>query len=73
MFCVVGCGGYADNNIGAVSTTGHGEAIMKVTLARLILFHMEQGNAHTSVTSLNINLKHAEMMEMFSLVVPVES
>ncbi|KAI2657846.1 Isoaspartyl peptidase/L-asparaginase [Labeo rohita] len=39
----VGCGGYADNNIGAVSPTGHGEAIMKVTLSRLILFHMEQG------------------------------
>ncbi|XP_028323581.1 isoaspartyl peptidase/L-asparaginase-like [Gouania willdenowi] len=39
----IGSGGYADNQTGAVSTTGHGEAIMKVTLARLILFHMEQG------------------------------
>ncbi|CAL8255161.1 unnamed protein product [Lota lota] len=39
----IGCGGYADNRVGAVSPTGHGEAIMKVTLARLILFHMEQG------------------------------
>ncbi|XP_061766965.1 isoaspartyl peptidase/L-asparaginase isoform X2 [Nerophis ophidion] len=39
----IGCGGYADNQVGAVSTTGHGEAIMTVTLARLILFHMEQG------------------------------
>ncbi|KAL0964440.1 hypothetical protein UPYG_G00323890 [Umbra pygmaea] len=39
----IGCGGYADNKVGAVSPTGHGEAIMKVTLARLILFHMEQG------------------------------
>lgn len=64
MFCVLGSGGYADNNIGAVSTTGHGEAIMKVTLARLILFHMEQGKAHTSVT--NLYLKHAAVMEMFS-------
>ncbi|KTF95267.1 hypothetical protein cypCar_00022938 [Cyprinus carpio] len=42
-----GCGGYADNNIGAVSPTGHGEAIMKVTLSRLILFHMEQGMCKT--------------------------
>ncbi|XP_056904351.1 LOW QUALITY PROTEIN: isoaspartyl peptidase/L-asparaginase [Takifugu flavidus] len=41
----VGCGGYADNRVGAVSTTGYGEAIMKVTLARLILFHMEQGQS----------------------------
>lgn len=50
MLCVhvPGCGGYADNRVGAVSTTGYGEAIMKVTLARLILFHMEQGNTQTA-------------------------
>ncbi|XP_068583225.1 isoaspartyl peptidase/L-asparaginase [Cebidichthys violaceus] len=41
----IGSGGYADNQLGAVSTTGHGEAIMKVTLARLILFYMEQGQS----------------------------
>ncbi|OCT80563.1 isoaspartyl peptidase/L-asparaginase [Xenopus laevis] len=40
---IIGCGGYADNHVGAVSTTGHGESIMKVTLARLVLFYMEQG------------------------------
>ncbi|KAM4772534.1 isoaspartyl peptidase/L-asparaginase-like [Rhinophrynus dorsalis] len=40
---IIGCGGYADNRVGAVSTTGHGESIMKVTLARLALFYMEQG------------------------------
>lgn len=50
--CVSGCGGYADNKVGAVSTTGHGEAIMRVTLARLILFHMEQGRTtHTLADS----------------------
>ncbi|KAF5900710.1 isoaspartyl peptidase/L-asparaginase-like, partial [Clarias magur] len=38
----IGSGGYADNRSGAVSCTGHGESILKVTLARLILFHMEQ-------------------------------
>ncbi|KAK3554020.1 hypothetical protein QTP70_019136 [Hemibagrus guttatus] len=41
----IGSGGYADNKSGAVSCTGHGEAILKVTLARLILFHMEQGKS----------------------------
>ncbi|KAB5581667.1 hypothetical protein PHYPO_G00178390 [Pangasianodon hypophthalmus] len=41
----IGCGGYADNQIGAVSPTGHGEAIMKIVLSRLILFHMEQGKS----------------------------
>nr|KAF6464008.1 asparaginase and isoaspartyl peptidase 1 [Rousettus aegyptiacus] len=39
----VGSGGYADNHIGAISTTGHGESILKVNLARLALFHIEQG------------------------------
>ncbi|NXH45547.1 ASGL1 asparaginase, partial [Dicaeum eximium] len=39
----IGSGGYADNHSGATSTTGHGESIMKVVLARLILYRMEQG------------------------------
>ncbi|XP_028280047.1 isoaspartyl peptidase/L-asparaginase-like [Parambassis ranga] len=50
----IGCGGYADNQTGAVSTTGHGEAIMKVTLARLILFHMEQGQSVEAASDLGL-------------------
>ncbi|XP_067840286.1 isoaspartyl peptidase/L-asparaginase [Heptranchias perlo] len=46
----IGGGGYADNQSGAVSTTGNGEAIMKVTLARLIVFHMEQGMSPAEAT-----------------------
>ncbi|XP_036618201.1 isoaspartyl peptidase/L-asparaginase [Trichosurus vulpecula] len=41
----VGSGGYADNEVGAVSTTGHGESIIKVNLARLVIFYMEQGKS----------------------------
>lgn len=48
----IGCGGYADNMTGAVSPTGHGEAIMKVILARLILFHMEQGKSPQEASDL---------------------
>lgn len=40
---IVGCGGYADNTVGAVSSTGHGESILKVNLARLVLTYMEAG------------------------------
>ncbi|XP_070535827.1 isoaspartyl peptidase/L-asparaginase-like [Ptychodera flava] len=40
---IIGSGAYCDNAYGAVSTTGHGEAIVKVTLARHVLFLMEQG------------------------------
>jgi beta-aspartyl-peptidase (threonine type) len=40
---IVGSGGYADNRVGAVSTTGHGESILKVNLARLVLTYMDTG------------------------------
>ena len=40
---LVGCGGYADSSVGAVSTTGHGESITKVCLARTVLHHLESG------------------------------
>ena len=34
---LVGCGAYCDNDIGGVSTTGHGESIAKVVLAQRAL------------------------------------
>jgi isoaspartyl peptidase/L-asparaginase-like protein (Ntn-hydrolase superfamily) len=40
---LIGSGGYADSTIGGASTTGHGESIMKVNLARLALFLHEHG------------------------------
>lgn len=41
----VGSGAYADNGVGGASSTGHGESIMKVILARLVLSHVEEGCA----------------------------
>lgn len=40
---LIGSGGYADNKVGGVSTTGHGESIMKVNLAKLVLTYMNTG------------------------------
>ena len=40
---LIGSGGYADNQVGGVSTTGHGESIMKVNLAKLVLTYMNTG------------------------------
>ncbi len=40
---IVGCGAYADNCSGAVSTTGWGESIMKVTLAKTTCMFLEKG------------------------------
>ncbi len=42
---IVGSGGYADNKVGGVSSTGHGESIMKVNLARLVLTYVEAGDS----------------------------
>ncbi|KAM8928439.1 isoaspartyl peptidase/L-asparaginase isoform 2-T3 [Lycaon pictus] len=58
----IGSGGYADNDIGAISTTGHGESILKVNLARLTLFQVEQGKtleeaADTSLGYMKSKLK----------------
>ena len=38
----VGCGGYA-NDKGAAATTGHGEKLIKLTLARQVVIEMENG------------------------------
>ncbi|XP_054155078.1 isoaspartyl peptidase/L-asparaginase-like [Oppia nitens] len=37
---IIGAGGYADNSCGAVSTTGHGEAIMRTCLSRHIMYEL---------------------------------
>ncbi|XP_028401561.1 isoaspartyl peptidase/L-asparaginase-like isoform X2 [Dendronephthya gigantea] len=39
---LVGCGGYA-NEYGAATTTGEGESIIKVTLAREVVYMMQHG------------------------------
>jgi len=45
-WCVWGCGGYADNRSGASSTTGHGEAFMKMCTAKHVALLMEQGERY---------------------------
>lgn len=55
---IVGAGGYADDASGAVSTTGHGEAIIRVCLARHITTLMETGcNSKDAVSK---SLSHME-------------
>ncbi|GAA6213888.1 isoaspartyl peptidase/L-asparaginase [Lates japonicus] len=51
---IIGSGGYADSFTGAVSCTGHGESILKVTLARLILSHIEQGKSVADASQLSL-------------------
>ncbi|KAL8572559.1 hypothetical protein ACOMHN_040463 [Nucella lapillus] len=42
---IVGAGGYADSQVGAVSSTGHGEAIIRTCLAHRIITYMETGQS----------------------------
>ncbi|XP_054654700.1 isoaspartyl peptidase/L-asparaginase [Dunckerocampus dactyliophorus] len=51
---IIGCGGYADNFSGAVSCTGHGESILRVTLARRILSHIEQGKSVAEASDMSL-------------------
>ncbi|XP_060521354.1 isoaspartyl peptidase/L-asparaginase [Cylas formicarius] len=48
---LIGSGTYADNDIGAVSTTGHGESIAKFCLAHAIIKEMEHGKSADKATN----------------------
>ena len=47
---LIGCGSYADNAIGGVSTTGWGEAMIKVVMAKTVVDIMEMngGDPHAA-------------------------
>lgn len=40
---VPGSGGYCDNSVGTISTTGHGDKIMRYCLAMRIIQNLEKG------------------------------
>jgi beta-aspartyl-peptidase (threonine type) len=42
---LIGCGTYADDALGAVSCTGHGERIIQLALARLVADRVGQGHS----------------------------
>ncbi|XP_053418263.1 isoaspartyl peptidase/L-asparaginase [Nycticebus coucang] len=64
----IGSGGYADNGIGAISTTGHGESILKVNLARLTLFHVEQGKSLEEAANLSLGYMKSRLKGLGGLI-----
>lgn len=48
---LIGCGCYADNEAGAVSCTGHGEAIMKIVMAKTAADLLRAGAASDAVAN----------------------
>jgi beta-aspartyl-peptidase (threonine type) len=53
---MVGCGFYADDELGGASSTGWGEAIAKVILARLALHHLQELGDPTSAAGAAIQV-----------------
>jgi beta-aspartyl-peptidase (threonine type) len=48
---IVGSGTYADDEVGAVSTTGHGESIARFCLAHAVIYEMRNGSSASAATS----------------------
>ncbi|KAM5316923.1 isoaspartyl peptidase/L-asparaginase isoform 1-T4 [Glossophaga mutica] len=65
----IGSGGYADNGIGAISTTGHGESILKVNLARLTLFHVEQGKTLEEAADASLGYMKSKLKGLGGVIV----
>ena len=51
---VIGAGTYADDEAGAASATGHGEAIMRVVLTRAVIDRLRQGAEAMDAAALGI-------------------
>ncbi len=49
---LIGCGTYADSQVGGVSCTGWGEGIIKVVLAKTVIDHMEMSGADGDAAAL---------------------
>ncbi len=43
--CLIGCGLYADNNVGGVSATGYGESIIRIVLSKVVCELLGKGYA----------------------------
>ena len=41
--CLIGCGLYADNKVGGVSATGHGESMIKIVISKVVCELLEKG------------------------------
>lgn len=50
---IIGCGSYCDNKFGGVSTTGHGDILMRACLAHDVIKRMEYLNENIQTASQN--------------------
>jgi beta-aspartyl-peptidase (threonine type) len=60
---ILGAGNYADNEAGACSTTGHGEAMMRVCLAKTTIEWLRGGMSAKDSTRAALTMMHARTAE----------
>jgi beta-aspartyl-peptidase (threonine type) len=58
---LIGCGTYADNLVGACSTTGVGEIAIRLVLAKTVCFYMESGKTAQDAAELAVKLVNTRM------------
>ncbi|MBN1330822.1 MAG: isoaspartyl peptidase/L-asparaginase [Candidatus Heimdallarchaeota archaeon] len=66
---IIGSGAFADNNCCGVSTTGHGESILKVMLARQAAYNVEKGIPPMKATQLALEQMKSKVKGNGGLIV----
>lgn len=66
---IIGAGTYADDSLGAASATGHGEAIMRVVLAKLVVDDLRGGADPAAVARRGISELHRRVAGSGGIIV----
>jgi len=63
---LIGCGTYADNRVGACSTTGIGELAIRLVLAKTVCSYMENGKTAQEAAELAIRLVNGRISNTYN-------
>jgi len=63
---LIGCGTYADNQVGACSATGVGEMAIRLVLAKTVCNFMESGKGAQEAVELAINLVNRRIPDTYN-------
>ncbi|KAI8784357.1 isoaspartyl peptidase/L-asparaginase [Biomphalaria glabrata] len=66
---IIGAGAYADDSVGAASSTGHGESIMKLCLTKKVIELLEQGASAKEAAQKSLELMSTRLGSAGGLIV----
>ncbi|KAK0046875.1 isoaspartyl peptidase/L-asparaginase [Biomphalaria pfeifferi] len=66
---IIGAGAYADDSVGAASSTGHGESIMKLCLTKKVIELLEQGASAKEASQKSLELMSTRLGSAGGLIV----